>query len=217
MSLTLVIANKSYSSWSMRPWMLLTQFGVAFEEIVVPLGRDETRADILRYSPTGKVPALIDGDVTIWDSLSIAEYVAEGFPQHAVWPPDKRARALARSVSAEMHSSFQALRAQCPMNFRRAPKAIAFTPETLADIARIEEIFAQCRAAFGAGGPYLFGAFSAADAMYAPIVNRLDVYGAPVSETTRAYMRAMQASEAWKRWRAGAEAESWRIDKYENI
>ncbi len=217
MGLKLVIANKAYSSWSMRPWILMTAFGVAFEEIVVPLAREETRDDILRYSPTGKVPALIDGDTTIWDSLAICEYVADSFPQHAVWPRDKRARAVARSAAAEMHSSFQALRVQCPMNFRRVRKPVDFTPDTRADIARIEEIWAHARATFGAGGPFLFGAFSAADAMYAPVVNRLDVYDAPVAAQTRAYMRTMQETQAWKSWQAGANAEPWRIDKYENV
>lgn len=217
MGLKLVIANKAYSSWSMRPWMLLTAFGVPFEEIVVPLGREETRADILRHSPTGKVPALIDGDTTVWDSLSIIEYVAETFPDLAIWPRAKQARALARSISAEMHSSFQGLRTQCPMNFRRAPKAVAFTEDTRADIARIEAIWAEARAAHGAGGPFLFGAFSAADAMYAPIVNRFDVYDAPVGAASRAYMDAMKETDAWRRWQAGADAEPWRIEKYETI
>lgn len=217
MGLKLVIANKAYSSWSMRPWMLLVAFGVSFEEIVVPLGREETRADILRYSPTGKVPALIDGDTTVWDSLSIVEYVAESFPHLAIWPRAKKARALARSISAEMHSSFQGLRTQCPVNLRRAPKAIAFADDTRADIARIEAIWAEARAAHGEGGPFLFGAFSAADAMYAPVVNRLDVYDAPVNEESRAYMRAVKETDAWRRWQAGADAEPWRIEKYETI
>lgn len=215
--LTLVIANKAYSSWSMRPWLALAHFGVPFNEIVVPLGRETTRDALLAYAPTGKAPVLIDGDTRVWDSLAILEYLAERFPDHPFWPRDMRARAAARSVSAEMHSSFQVLRTQCPMNFRRAPQAIAFTPEALADIARIQAIWTETRAVFGGAGSFLFGAFSAADAMFAPVVNRLAVYRAPVDTTAQAYMDAMQATPAWARWRAGAQAEPWRIDKYENV
>ena len=215
MALTLVIGNKSYSSWSMRPWMLLEGFGIPFAEIVIPLYAEGSKETILKTSPSGKVPALVDGDVTIWDSLSICEYVAEGFPRLAIWPREKAARALARSMSAEMHSSFQALRQLCPMVVHR-PKAPAdFTADALADVARIEAMWAASRAKCGQGGPFLFGAFSAADAMYAPIVLRFDNYYAPVNATTQAYMDAIMATPAWKKWMAGAAAETWRIPRFE--
>ena len=215
MSLTLYIGNKSYSSWSMRPWMLLEGFGIPFAEVVIPLYAEGSKETILKTSPSGKVPTLVDGDVTIWDSLSICEYVAESSPRLAIWPREKAARALARSMSAEMHSSFQALRQLCPMVVHR-PKAPAdFTADALADVARIEAMWAASRAKCGQGGPFLFGAFSAADAMYAPIVLRFDNYCAPVNAATRAYMDAMMATPAWKKWMAGAAAETWRIPRFE--
>lgn len=215
MALTLVIGNKSYSSWSMRPWMLLEAFEIPFAEIVVPLYVDGSKDQILKYTPSGKVPALIDGDVTVWDSLSICEYVAEKFPDRAIWPRDASARALARSMSAEMHSSFQALRQQCGMVVHRAKGPVDFSADTLADIARIEAMWAFSRASFGSGGPFLFGEFSAADAMYAPVVCRFDVYQPKTSAATRAYMDAIMATLAWKKWMAGAAAETWRIPRFE--
>lgn len=215
MSLTLVIGNKSYSSWSMRPWMLLEQFGIPFEENVIPLYVEGSKETILKTSPSGKAPALVDGDITVWDSLSICEYVAETHPELAIWPRDKAARAMARSISAEMHSSFQALRQQCPMVVHRKRVAPEFTADTLADIARIEDMWAKARERFGQGGPFLFGQFSAADAMYAPVVVRFEIYEAPVGAATRAYMSAMQSLPAWKKWMAGAAAETWRIPRFE--
>ena len=215
MALTLVIGNKSYSSWSMRPWMLLEGFGIPFADVVIPLYVEGSKEEILKYTPSGKVPTLIDGDTTIWDSLSICEYVAETFPQHAIWPADKTARALARSMSAEMHSSFQALRQQCGMVVHRPKGPVEFTPETLADIARIEAMWADAREKFGTGGPFLFGAFSAADAMFAPVVCRFDVYQPKVSPATRAYMDAVMATAAWKKWMTGAASETWRIPRFE--
>lgn len=215
MSLRLVIGNKSYSSWSMRPWMLLEQFGIRFEETVIPLYDEGSKEAILEVSPSGKVPALIDGAITVWDTLSICEYVAENFPDRAIWPRDKAARATARSISAEMHSSFQALRQQCSMVVHRPKAAVAFSVETLADVARIEELWRAARGSFGADGPFLFGAFSAADAMYAPVVFRFDNYAAPIASDTRAYMDAMMATPAWRKWMAGAAAETWRIARFE--
>ncbi len=215
MALTLVIGNKSYSSWSMRPWMLLEGFGIPFAEVVIPLYVDGSKEEILRYTPSGKVPTLIDGATTIWDSLSICEYVAETFPQHAIWPVDKAARALARSMSAEMHSSFQALRQQCGMVVHRPKGPVDFTADTLADIARIEAMWADAREKHGHGGPFLFGAFSVADAMYAPVVCRFDVYQPKLSTATHAYMDAMKATPAWKKWMAGAASETWRIPRFE--
>jgi glutathione S-transferase len=217
MSLKLVLANKAYSSWSLRPWILLAHFKIPFEEIVIPLDLPETRAAILKHSPTGKVPALIDGAITIWESLAIMEYVAEKYPQKAIWPKAKAARAHARAISSEMHAGFQALRQQCPMNFRRPVRRLAFTPETLADIARIEAAWGEARRRFGKAGPFLFGRFSAADAMFAPVVNRLHVYDAPVNRATRDYMDAMSGLPSWKAWSKDAEAEAWRIAKYESV
>ena len=199
----------------MRPWMLLESFGIAFDEVVIPLYVDGSKDEILKYTPSGKVPTLIDGDVTIWDSLSICEYVAETFPHHAIWPKDKAARALARSMSAEMHSSFQALRQQCGMVVHRPKGPVEFSAETLADIARIEAMWANARAKHGQGGPFLFGAFSAADAMYAPVVCRFDIYQPQLSAATRAYMDAVTATPAWKKWMAGAAAETWRLPRFE--
>lgn len=215
----LVIGNKTYSSWSMRPWILMRALDIAFDETVLPLYTSETDATLRSLSPAGKVPILIDGDVTVWDSLSIIEYVAEKYPDVAVWPRDPVARAQARSLAAEMHSGFLPLRRAFPMNFGRAPKRPKLEPETkaavAADVARIEAAFATARERFGAGGPFLFGAFGAADAMYAPVVARLMTYAVSVGAATQAYMDAVMASSAWKDWAAGAAAEGWRIEKFE--
>ena len=221
MALTLVVANKTYSSWSMRPWLLLRHFGIAFDEIVIPMDHETTRADMLAHAPTGKCPSLHDGDISVWDSLAIIEYVAELHPELPIWPRDKAARATARSLTAEMHAGFPALRRQMPMNFRRAPSRrqldTATAAEVEADVARIEEAWRAARTRFGADGPFLFGAFSAADAMFAPVVNRLHVYAVTVAEDTAAYMEAMGALPAWRSWQADALAETWRIDRYESL
>ena len=214
---TLILANKAYSSWSLRPWILLAHFKIPFREIVIPLDVSDTRKKILKYSPTGKVPALVDGKVTIWESLAIMEYVAESHADKAIWPKGKAARAHARALASEMHAGFAALRQACPMNMRRAPKAIALSDAVTADVARIEAAWAEARKTFGKAGPFLYGRFSAADAMFAPVVNRLHVYAIPVKPATRAYMDAMMGLPAWKAWVHDAEAETWRIAKYEAI
>ncbi len=213
----LILANKAYSSWSFRPWILLAHFKIPFRDRVIPLDLPDTRKKILKYSPTGKVPALVDGKVTVWESLAIMEYVAETYPDRAIWPKPKAARAHARALSSEMHAGFMALRQACPMNMRRPPKAIDLSDAVKADVARIEAVWAQARKTFGKGGPFLYGRFSAADAMFAPVVNRLHVYAIPVKPATRAYMDAMMALPAWKAWVHDAEAETWRIAKYEAI
>ena len=217
MTLRLVIVNKAYSSWSLRPWLTMTHFGIPFEETVISMNRPETRGEILKFSPTGKCPALIDGDVVVWESLAIIEYLAESFPDLAIWPRDKAARALARSLANEMHGGFAALRNHCPTQFLRPVRKKALNEAVEADVARIEAAWDHARARHGAGGPFLFGAFTAADAMFAPVVNRFHTYDVDVGAPTRAYMAAVMALPAWKAWIAGAEGEPWRIDYYDQV
>jgi glutathione S-transferase len=214
MSLNLVIGNKNYSSWSMRPWMVLKEFAIPFRETVAPLYREESKATLLGHSPAGKAPSLSHDGFVVWDSLAIIEYIAELFPEHAIWPRDLQARARARSLSCEMHSGFVSLRKECPMNFRRAP-SINPSEKLLADVARIEQAWSDARSSHGAGGPFLFGPFSAADAMFAPIVNRLDAYSLPASAQSRAYMDVIKALSSWREWAAGAQTESWVIEQFE--
>ncbi|MGA0597939.1 glutathione S-transferase family protein [Enterovirga sp. CN4-39] len=206
---TLVIANKCYSSWSLRPWLLLKQLGIAFDEILIPLGQPDTSDRIREHSPAGRVPILKDGSVAVWDSLSIMEYAAERWPQAQVWPESREARALARSISAEMHSGFQALRNGCPMNLgkRFGPKDRGEAVSR--DVARIDALWQDARARFGQGGPFLFGAFSAADAMYAPVVTRFETYSVKVSPVSHAYMSAILGLPAFGEWRAAALQEPW--------
>ncbi len=217
MPLKLVLANKAYSSWSLRPWILLAHFKIPFEEVVIPLDQPDTRERILRYAPSGRCPSLHDGAIAVWESLAIVEYVAEKYPDKAIWPRGKAARAHARTLAAEMHAGFQALREHCPTNFRRPVRKLALTGAVEADVARIEDAWAQARRTFGAAGPFLFGRFSAADAMFAPVVNRFLVYDVAVNRTSRDYMDAIMALPAWKAWINDAEAEPWRIERYEAI
>jgi glutathione S-transferase len=217
MPLKLVIANKAYSSWSLRPWILLAHFKIPFEEIVIPLDLPDTRKRILTHSPNGKCPSLHDGAISVWESLAIVDYVAEKYPDKAIWPRTKAARALARSLAAEMHAGFSALRTHCPTNFRRAVKKRELTPEVEADVQRIEAAWTEARKGHGKAGAFLFGRFSAADAMFAPVVNRFHVYDVPVKKGTRAYMEAVMALPAWKAWIKEAEAEPWRIERYDSI
>ncbi len=217
MPLKLILANKAYSSWSLRPWILLAQLKIPFEEVVIPMDQPETRANMLKYAPTGKCPSLYDGKIAVWESLAIIEYVAEAHPEKTVWPKGKAARAHARSLASEMHAGFGALRQTCPTNFRRPVGAIKLNDEVRADVARIEAAFEHARATFGRGGPFLFGRFSAADAMFAPVVNRFHVYDIPVSTPTRAYMETIMALPVWKAWIADARAEPWRIEHYDAI
>jgi glutathione S-transferase len=217
MPLKLILANKAYSSWSLRPWILLAQLKIPFQELVIPMDQPDTRANMLKYAPTGKCPSLQDGKTAVFESLAIIEYVAEAHPEKAVWPKGKAARAHARSLASEMHAGFGALRQACPTNFRRPVRAIALGGEARADVERIEAAFAHARATFGKEGPFLFGRFSAADAMFAPVVNRFHVYDVPVSRATRAYMEAIMALPAWKAWIADAHAEPWRIERYDAI
>ncbi|MBY4731703.1 glutathione S-transferase family protein [Cupriavidus pauculus] len=204
----LVIGNKNYSSWSLRPWLLLRHAGIAFEEVALRLFTPDFDVEIARYSPAGKVPTLIDGDVTVWDSLSISEYVAERFPEKQLWPADAAARATARSVCAEMHSGFGNLRSQMPMNItaKLAP-GIGWNVAVQGDIDRIASIWTDLRARHGAKGPFLFGAFSVADAFYAPVVSRFATYGVRLPDAAQAYADFMLALPAMQEWIAGARAE----------
>lgn len=209
MSLKLILGNKNYSSWSLRPWIAMRQAGISFEEEIIPLYEPGSAERVLKYSPAGKVPILIDGDMTIWESLAILDHLAERFPKAQIWPSDLKARAHARAISAEMHAGFAPLRRHCPMNMRRVNKRLELTPEVDANVRRIEAIWTDCRARFGQGGPFLFGQFSAADAMYAPIVSRFSSYSIGVGAACQAYMAAMMALPAWQEWRADGVAEPW--------
>jgi glutathione S-transferase len=219
MSLKLVIGNKNYSSWSMRPWLALRASDIAFEEVFIPLYTDN-KADkerILSFTRSGKVPALIDGDITVWDSLSIIEYVAERFPQAKLWPEDRAMRAHARSISAEMHSGFMALRSECPMNLHRPIRAVALSDDARANIARIQEIWVDCRKRYGKQGPFLFGAFSGADAMYAPVAYRFRTFGIELAGEANVYMDTMLALPAVEEWTSAGLAETLRIERVEGI
>jgi glutathione S-transferase len=203
---TLVIGNKNYSSWSLRPWLLLRHHGVDFDEVRLPLDTPEFYAAIGNYSPTGRVPVLREGELVVWDSLAILEYSSERWLDGKGWPQDMAARALARAVSAEMHSGFQNLRSQCPMDcVKRSTEPVS--EEVKRDIARIGVLWRDCRSRHGTGGPFLFGGFSIADAMYAPVVLRIVSYGIAVGPVERGYMDAMLAVPALREWLSDAEAE----------
>lgn len=207
--LTLVIGDKNLSSWSLRPWLAMKQAGIPFREELVRLDRPATKAEILRRSPSGRVPCLIDDDLAIWDSLAILEYLAERFPEKSLWPADARARAVARAVSAEMHSGFANLRGQWPMKFATESLKATMSAEVAADVARISAIWDMCLGDFGAGGPFLFGRFSIADAMFAPVVSRFVTYG-PVALKGRAaeWRDRMWSLPAMREWGEAAKAES---------
>lgn len=203
----LVIGNKNYSSWSLRPWLLLRHAGIAFEEVPLRLFTKDFGAEIARYSPAGKVPVLIDGDVTVWDSLSISEYVAERFPEKSLWPADAGDRATARSVCAEMHSGFGNLRSQMPMNSTAVLPGIGWNVAVQRDVDRIATIWSDLRARHGANGPFLFGEFSVADAFYAPVVSRFATYGVHLPEAAKLYADFILALPAMQEWVAGAREE----------
>ncbi|MFL5102426.1 MAG: glutathione S-transferase family protein [Xanthobacteraceae bacterium] len=209
MALTLVIGNKTYSSWSFRPWIAMKAAGIAFTDRVISLNDPEFKPTLAQVTPAGKVPVLVDGDVHVWESLAILEYVAEKFPAAALWPTDAAARAHARAIAAEMHAGFVPLRRHCPMNFWRPVKRRDLTAEVAANVARIDAMWSECRARLGAGGPFLFGRFSAADAMYAPVVSRFQTYDVQVGPVSRGYMDAVMALPAWAEWRDAAVKEPW--------
>lgn len=214
MTLTLVVGNKNYSSWSMRPWLALRAAGIAFGEQLIPLYTGEAdKQRILAVTPSGKVPALVDGDITVWDSLAIIEYAAERFPQAGLWPADRAARAHARSIAAEMHSSFAALRNECGMNIHRPVGAKALSSAAQLDVDRIKAIWTDCLTRYG--GPFLFGGVSGADAMYAPVVHRFRIYAIPVEGAVAEYMANMQALPAFREWTEAALAETIVIARFE--
>lgn len=209
----LVIGNKNYSSWSLRPWLLMKVAGVDFEERVLPLYDPGSRQDVLAVSPTGKLPCLLEGAERVWDSLAICETIAERVP--GLWPEDARARAFARSISAEMHSGFTALRTRLPMNVRADLTGKQIEIDVERDIARIVSIWTECRTRFGAEGPFLFGRFGVADAMFAPVVFRFRIYGVSLPTVAAAYRDAVLALPAMREWEAGARAETWSLPQFE--
>jgi glutathione S-transferase len=212
---TIYIGNKNYSSWSLRGWLMLKQAGAPFAEVLIPLRDATTRSEIMRHSPSGRVPALRHGDVTVWDSLAIGEYLAEIFPERRLWPEDPRARAMARAVSAEMHSGFSALRSHLPMNMRSSFPNRGVTPEAQADINRITAAWRDCRKRFAEGGAFLFGNLTIADAMYAPVVSRFRTYKIELDEEAQRYGEAVWALPALQEWLAAARNEPMIIEDSE--
>ncbi len=208
MSLTLIIGNKTYSSWSLRPWLALAHHRIPFKEIVIPIGTPDTPAEIRRYSPAGKVPVLIDGEATVWESIGILAYINERFLEMRLLPRDLQARAHCWAISCEMHSGFAALRKECPMNLKRRKKR-ELTPEARSDVRRITEMWGDARKRFGEGGPFLFGSFSIADCMYAPVATRIASYEIDVDPVSSAYVEAIYALPAFQEWQKSALAETW--------
>jgi glutathione S-transferase len=209
MRLKLIIGNKNYSSWSFRPWIAMKVAAIAFDEEVISLNAADFKTRLNVVSGTGKVPALIDGDVKVWESLAILEYLGERFPQARLWPVETAARAHARAIAAEMHAGFVPLRRHLPMNMWRPVIRRELKDDVQANVRRIEAMWTECRTRFGAGGAFLFGAFGAADAMYAPVVSRFHTYGVEVSPAVRGYMDAVMALQAWREWQTAALAEPW--------
>lgn len=204
--ITLVIGSKNHSSWSLRPWLALAATGAPFREELILLDRPDTKAKIAAATPHALVPALRDGELVVWESLAICEHLAERFPEAQLWPADRAARAMARSVSAEMHAGFAALRKECPMNLTlRTTKALS--AEASANVARVRAIWRECRARFGAGGPWLFGRFSIADCMFAPVATRFRSYGVEVDGVEKAWCDSMLAHPSFLRWEDAAKTE----------
>jgi glutathione S-transferase len=213
--ITIYLGNKNYSSWSLRAWLMLRRTGAPFDEMVIPIRRPDSRETILRYSPSGKVPVLHHGDRIVWDSLAIGEYLAETFPEARLWPADAGARAVARSVSAEMHSGFLDMRRAMPMNMRSSFPGREITQAMQADINRIAAIWLECRMQYRAEGPYLFGAFTIADAMFAPVVSRFRTYGVELDETPASYAQSLWSLPDLQEWLAAAQDEPWIIPEFE--
>ncbi|MCK0210010.1 glutathione S-transferase family protein [Starkeya koreensis] len=204
MALRLIIGNKNYSSWSLRPWLALTGLGIPFEEILVPLDAPDFKQRVRAHSPAGKVPVLIDGEAVVWESIAILEHLAERFPDKGVWPTDPAARAHARSVATEMHGGFGALRGAAPMNLWRPIEPLALSEPAAKDVRNIARRWGEARERFGAGGDFLYGAFSGADAMYAPVATRLRTYGVELDPVSAAYVEAIHAHPAFVAWKEAA-------------
>jgi glutathione S-transferase len=202
----LYIANKNYSSWSLRPWIAMVVKGVKFEETLVPFLPDGPNPKFAKFSPTARVPVLEDGKIKVWESLAILEYLAEKYPARGFWPENRADRAHARSIANEMHAGFRALREAAPMNMRRPVKPLALTPQVRNDVARIESIFDSCLRK--SRGPFLFGEFTNADAMFAPVVNRMEKYALSAHPAVRRYSQAMKSLPAWMKWEKAALAET---------
>ncbi len=214
----LIIGNRNYSSWSLRAWLAAKQSGLMFEELTVPLYGDDwetTKRDQGQFQPSGgKVPVLWDGDVVVWDSLAIMDYLADKVGRDRFWPKQDAARAMARSMVAEMHSSYGSLRGQCPMNIRRKI-ALELSDMARKDVVRILGLWAEARARHGHGGPFLFGSFGAADIFYAPVVSRFITYGVAVPGFAQAYMQAVWEHDWLQQWTKAALAEDWTIPQFE--
>jgi glutathione S-transferase len=207
--LQLIIGNKNYSSWSLRPWLAMKVAGIEFQETLISLEAADFKSRLIALGGAGKVPVLIDGDIRVWESLAILEYLAEKFPAAGLWPRDPAARAHARAIACEMHAGFQAVRGQLPMNVWRPVIKRELGADAIADVARIDAIWNGCRSRVAGAEPFLYGAFSAADAMYAPMIWRFHTYAVEVSEVAHDYMRALMALPAWGEWREAARREPW--------
>jgi glutathione S-transferase len=209
MALKLIIGNKNYSSWSLRPWLAMKVASIPFEEEVISLDASDFKTRVGAFSSSGKVPVLADEGTHVWESLAILEYLAEKFPAAKLWPEEPPARAKARAIAAEMHAGFVPLRRHLPMNMRRPVVLRELDAAVQANVQRIEAIWTDCRTRFAARGAFLFGAFGAADAMFAPVVSRFHTYDVTVGAMCRAYMEAVMALPALGEWRAAALAETW--------
>jgi len=217
----LIIGNRNYSSWSLRGWLACKQSGLGFEELTVGLYGDEweqVKRELGEIQPSsGKVPVLWDGETVIWDSLAILEYLADKVGRDRFWPKDDAPRGMARAMVAEMHSSFLTLRRQCPMNVRMRHEGVELSDDAKADIVRVLQLWAEARARFGRGGPFLFGTFGAADVFYAPVVSRFVTYGIGVPGFAQAYMEAVWEHEWMRQWVRSAEDEQWTIEQFETV
>jgi len=211
-ALFLLIGNKKYSSWSLRPWIVMKQAGLKFDEQFVALQQPNTKANILKYSPSGKVPFLRHGKIEVWESLAICEYLAEAFPKKGLWPRDKGARAQARAVSNEMHGGFADLRRYLPMDVSRTIDEPSRAQAVKGEIDRIAALWAQCRRKYGKDGAFLFGKYSIADGMFAPVVTRFTTYGVKLPPVAAAYVKTIMALPAMKEWIAAAKEEPWVIN-----
>jgi glutathione S-transferase len=213
----LIIGNKNYSSWSLRPYLALSMAGIAFDEKMIRFGEPRFTREVRKISKAGQVPILLHNDMVINDSLAIIEYAHETWPAKNIWPKNKAARAKARSVAAEMHAGFRGIRNACPMNLRRDIKLPpgGISPDIAKDVARLEYLWAECRKQFGKGGPFLFGKFSAADAMFTPVASRLETFAIPVNKATQDYVKALLTTPAFLKWKAESKPEKWIVPEDE--